>query len=373
MSLNPLNNNYNTNVSQSKSSSKSEKPSMLQNKTVTGFVARVLKVLTSFSQAVDFGSSKKPLGTDSQSKRKVSAFDAKFPNISSCKSNGKEYSVEDSHVSSQSTLEAGGKPQGKFIVTGSDGETIKARMKPLKTLNEAVIFHRMKLSNDSLAKYTPEMLGVFDQGGMQIDLSNFLDTNPSPDDFKKLGVVYFLMKDLTTDLNLDDASDIQDFKFTNRSLQGNNNEAKAHGYRVHSSLFREVRNCFFKLSACPFAFQTGTKGWGSFLIRLKSLFGTQNALKEQLSRLPKDQLEAVKDRLMEMKEDVKTSKFVFADSSLLFIPITDEDGKPDLKINWIDLSHGAADAESIEGTDYMKDSMLKSIDFLIDLTKKALK
>lgn len=271
-----------------------------------------------------------------------------------------------------------GKPQIKVILE-KGGITIACRVKLIKTMNEAIVYHKIMQSSDPLSQHLPRFLGVLDADGKQIDLTKELENIGEAGVMEKYKPAYIIIGDLVGNLGEKSQLDgeVNDFKFAKTTLIGNEGEKEAHGQSKHGAIYNWIKKGFFGLSDCSFAFQKATKtpGWYMWLInslkRLQSVKNTEKILKNQFTNMSFEELKANIQSLKHLKEAVSQSNFTFADSSLLFIPIktTREDGTTfrQVDIRLIDLSHGISRDEEIEGFREMKRDMAASIQEVIDI------
>lgn len=259
------------------------------------------------------------------------------------------------------------------------------RIKQIKTLNEAIIYHKMHASKDALTKFTPEYFGVFDAHGNSIDLEHELKlvaegTKTMEDLNQEHPTAWMMMKDITHDLpgnaSLDRLRDIQDFKFVKDGLVINKEEILKHGHTQRSKFYTKMRLSFLSLSDCSFSFQKSTKSkWYNWVIvnakRILENKDTKQRLQSQFIAMDSQELKANMDRLEEFKTAVLNSEFTFNDSSLLFVP-TIHKGKEGVSISLIDLGHGMHKDEGIKNFNTMKQAMANSIDELLAMMKETL-
>lgn len=282
-------------------------------------------------------------------------------------------------------IEGGSAAQMNVELVAKIGEEkIYGRVKQIKNMNEAIIYHRMQNSDDPLAKFTPEYFGVFDDKGKPIDLTNELQEHSAKEIIEKYPKAWIMMKDISNNfpegVKSDSQRDIQDFKFVKDGLVINKEEISAHKHTRRSKLYTKARKSFLSQSGCSFAFQKTTKSkWYTWVaVNIKRLFeikDTKQQLKNQFNLMDPEQLEANINRLNEFKDAVKESKFTFNDSSLLFVPTVHSDGggletSNGVEITLIDLGHGIAHDEGIGHFGVMKQAMADSIQELIDMMQE---
>lgn len=267
--------------------------------------------------------------------------------------------------------EAGTSHQFKVKLKGP--RVIYGRIKHIKSLNEAILYHNITQTNDPIKKFLPSFLGAFDRKGKPIDIEKELKTKSIKQLCMDFSEAYILMDDLSH--NTDPSRSIDDFKFVKPSLVANKQERLQHGRSPHSCFYNSIRTSYFSLSNCSFAFQKKTKSsWFTWIIvSIKRLFcirGTKKRLENHFKSMHKEEIAETLETLEELKNSVTSSNYAFIDSSLLFVPyLKKRDGK-DIKsvsIHLIDLSHGMGKDENIDHFDTIQKDMAESIQELIDM------
>jgi len=250
-----------------------------------------------------------------------------------------------------------------------------ARMKTAP-LNEAIIYHRMLQTNDALCQFVPQFFGALDQAGNQIDLEKELASSSLENLRIKYPSVYILLKDLVQETEGEENFPVVetpcDFKFARPSLVANSQEQTLHGERLPHPLYDFVRKIFFLLSGCSFAFQRRNKNLPWIIeavLRIFSVIRTKYKLREQFERISSNELLRTIQYLKNLEEASKVSRFVFADSSLLFIPV-ERAGRKGLKIHLIDLAQGFDETENIFGFETMRSDRGASIRELLSLAEE---
>lgn len=260
----------------------------------------------------------------------------------------------------------------QFQVKLKGPRVIYGRIKRIKTLNEAILYHQINQTNDPIKDYLPTYLGVFDFKGQQIDLELELKTKSINQLCKEYSEAYIVMKDLS---RFDPTRPADDFKFVRPSLISNEQERFKHARSPHSCLYKMIQNAYLSLSDCSFAFQKKTKSsWFTWLIvSIKRLFcikGTKRRLENHFIHLQKEELAKTIEMLQELKKSVTASNYAFTDSSLLFVPYSkniEGNEVKSLSIHLIDLSHGMGREEGIDQFDVIQNDMAQSIDELIGM------
>ena len=286
------------------------------------------------------------------------------------------------------TNESGSAPQMKVKLVSEIGETIVyGRIKQIKTLNEAIIYHKMHRTDppDPLAKFTPSYFGVFDAHGKPIDLDKELKLvengkKQMEDLYREHPTAWIMMKDVTSNLpeqvKVDRLREIQDYKFVRKGLILNQDEINKHGHTKRSKFYTKVRKSLLSQSNCSFALQKSTKSkWYSWAVmNIKRVFEikeTKQKLQSQFLALGPQELRANIEKLEELRTAVHESNFTFNDSSLLIVP-TIYQGHEGISISLIDLGHGMAKNEGIKNFEGIKKEIEVSITELIEMLKTTL-
>lgn len=258
--------------------------------------------------------------------------------------------------------ESGATKQGKVKLTSSDGSSIEARVKEIKTLNEAIVYHQINQQDKVLSGLMPQFITVLDKNGNSIDIShelakcgNSIEELCKKQEFKP---AYLLIRDLVNELEevsgkQVSTEEIKDLKLVRPSLQGIEIERKLHGYSPSNFVTNAIRKAFFKLSGCSFAFQKGTKSeWYTVVInnikRIMTLAKTRLTIQNEFKKLPVEQLQAVVGNLQKLRTAMKNSDYAFSDASLLLLPSVRKKNTTavnELEIRLIDMSHALAKQE----------------------------
>lgn len=288
------------------------------------------------------------------------------------------------------TNESGSTDQFK-IKMQHDNRLINARTKKTELLNEAIVYYQMQQKQDALQSFLPKFIGVFNEEGKQIDLESLLKQYSISElcRMKEYQTVYLVIEDLVD--NLPQAGQInvktpKDFKFVKKPLQSSDLEVILHNRKQDNLIKKFVRNIFFSLSGCSFAFQQATKSpWYTLIIsymkRILSVRKTKSILQKQFARLPQEQLKKVYEKLKKLKLAIYSSNYAMADASLLFIPIEKKikgQWTNELNIHLIDMCYAFSkdelnDEKSKKDYLKMKQAMLDSIDELIGMVAQNLK
>jgi hypothetical protein len=252
---------------------------------------------------------------------------------------------------------------------------MEARVKEIASLNEAIVYYQIsknpKELESGLYKFMPQYIAVLDSNGNEIDLEKALQECDGSieklcqkEEYKK---AYVIIRDLVDDIETADsqkkviAEEIKDMKMVLPSLQGPKMERRLHGYPISSKIYRLIRKHYFNLSGCSFAFQQSTKSrWYTFVLNnIKRMFTvkkTKTIIRGEFSKLPADQLEEVKKGVKGLQEALKKSDYVMIDASLLFLPV-EKNGRKELEIRLIDMSHGLSKKELEDKKQYLNKSI----------------
>lgn len=268
-----------------------------------------------------------------------------------------------------SLKESGATEQSKITLTNESGATKLARVKQIDTLNEAITYYNITQNKENpLSSFMPQFITVLDKGGNLINLSEELEKCDGSIEKlckkEEFQPAFIVMRDLVNEIDAKGektvlGNKIKDFKMVMPSLQGTNMENKLHGYKSEGFIFRIIRRLFFSLSGCSFAFQKSTKSsWYSVVInnikRMITVGKTKKALQKEFEKLPKEQLESMKNHLINLRSSMLNSGYAFSDASLLFLPSKQlENGIQvnALDIRLIDMSHALAKSEILEKID----------------------
>lgn len=280
---------------------------------------------------------------------------------------------------SKTATESGTASQFSVIIS-KGALKIAGRVKSLKNINEALVYHKITNSQDPLLDNIPKFLGVLDKEGNQINLEGELKKLGEAQLIEKYRPAYLIMGDLMQNLGVEETVEgsAKDFKFAKSTLIGNHGEVIKHKQTKHGAIHNWIKSHFFGLSKCAFAFQEATttqgKGWFTWVIisikRLISVKNTKNALVSQFNHMNFKELSSNIESLKKLKQNLQNSNFTFVDSSLLFIPIkkiVDDVATFQITIKLVDLAHGMHQEENIPGFDVVKNDMVNSVDELIQI------
>lgn len=287
---------------------------------------------------------------------------------------GETWSYECFENISEINSEAGSSSQKKInLINKENGNEISVRAKKIDNINEAIIYNKLNCENirNSLNNHIPKFVGLLDSNLNQVtNINRNLQGNH----------YWLLMENCfenSGEFDLDDESEVQDFKFSRSSLVGNRDEKAKHKHsNLHSNMYKVCQKIFFFISLFSFVYQKNCKKSGivgsikNIFNRLICIIRTKHNIRKQLKRLNNKQLELVIDKMQKLRSSLEKSNYVFCDSSLLFVPMKkrgpgSENGNKVLNIYLIDLAHGMHESENIEGFEQARADMLGSIDDLI--------
>lgn len=275
---------------------------------------------------------------------------------------GEEYQIADLKEISHNRFGVSEQLKGSLVAT--DGRRIPIRIKLFSNVNEAVVNHRIFASKDSLSQYIPRYFGATSLEGKQIP----------PEDLatRQVGLNqggYLILEDLTAHVSQSVLSRINDLKFARSLCRINGEEHILHLNGNLSPTFCYLVGSIFQI----FSQHSFVVSWSRGPIHSLNLFKfipcavmTGSILRDHFRLLPTKELERVIQYLIQVKEAVKESHFVFNDSSLLFIE-TGKGAKRKLDIKLIDMNHAFEDIEELEDFQATKSASMASLDDLIRL------
>lgn len=279
-----------------------------------------------------------------------------------------------------------GKVQIKAVLT--DGEiTTPVRMKPCRTINEALQYYRIQSENDPMKNHIPESIGYLDKDGKQINFEEILAKEKFPlsaDLHKELNEkyspIYCILKDVVKEVESEGGTpeSPKDFKFAKPALVGSNEEAKAHGNKIRGSLYNFIRQAFFACSDCSFAYQSASTSQGGVFTwfinlfkRVGSVSKTKSEIKSMFAQMSQEQIKKTIQETKKLKEDFKDSDFAFVDASILFVPYKKNE-EMHLKIILIDLAYTMHKDENIEGFAKVRQQTEEALDDLLSIANESL-